>query len=273
MKLIKIESSGCHRVATDACAEAGRNAAPPSRSGWRKSSIRSTQPLCDRSRLVRCRCQPMLARVATGARCGGRAADVGGRVVVRRRGVRGNPSACDTHREGAGPVTWRAMLSPPLADAVATHCVLSNLGAPPRRSFPPEQTREAFVAMQGALAQAGMTMKDVARTWFFLDDILSWYGAFNRVRNTVFEQHELRPGALPASTGVRGRNPAGAALTVAVWAVKPHDETNAVDVRAVPAAMRGNGVRQRVQSRGGNQLGRASRSCSSRARRASNRGS
>ena len=34
-------------------------------------------------------------------------------------------------------------------------------------------------------------MKDVVRTWF-LDDILSWYGAFNRVRNTVFEQHELR---------------------------------------------------------------------------------
>lgn len=120
-------------------------------------------------------------------------------------------------------------------DAVATNCVLSNLsGAHPELS-PPEQTREAFVAMQGALAQAGMTMKDVARTWFFLDDILSWYGEFNRVRNTVFEQHELRPGALPASTGVRGLNPAGAALTAAVWAVKPHDPgTNAVTFVASP---------------------------------------
>lgn len=113
-------------------------------------------------------------------------------------------------------------------DAVATHCVLSNLGGARPELSRPEQTRETFVAMQGALAQAGMTMKEVARTWFFLDDILGWYGEFNRVRNAVFEQHELRPGSMPASTGVRGRNPAGAALTAAVWAVKPHDAANAV---------------------------------------------
>ncbi len=108
-------------------------------------------------------------------------------------------------------------------DAVATHCVLSNLGGVHPELSRAEQTREAFVVMQGALAQVGMTMKDVARTWFFLDDILNWYGEFNRVRNTVFEQHELRPGLMPASTGVRGCNPAGSALTAAVWAVKPHD--------------------------------------------------
>jgi enamine deaminase RidA (YjgF/YER057c/UK114 family) len=113
-------------------------------------------------------------------------------------------------------------------DAVATHCVLSNLGGAHPELSRPEQTRETFVAVQGPLAQVGMTMKDVARTWFFLDDILSWYGDFNRVRNTVFEQQELRPGSMPASTGVRGRNPAGAALTAAVWAVKPHDTTNPV---------------------------------------------
>lgn len=108
-------------------------------------------------------------------------------------------------------------------DAVATHCVLSNLGGDHSELSRAEQTRETFVAMQGALAQVGMTLKDVARTWFFLDDILSWYGDFNRVRNTVFEQHELRPGLMPASTGVRGCNPVGSALTAAVWAVKPHD--------------------------------------------------
>lgn len=119
-------------------------------------------------------------------------------------------------------------------DAVATHCVLSNLGVGHGDLSRPEQTQETFAAMQGALVQAGMTMKDVVRTWFYLDDILSWYGAFNRVRNTVFEQHELRPGSLPASTGVRGRNPANAALTAAVWAVKPHDET-AGTVHFVPS--------------------------------------
>jgi len=119
-------------------------------------------------------------------------------------------------------------------DATATHCVLSNLGPTNRNVSPSDQARETFQAMQGGLAQAGMTMKDVARTWFFLDDILGWYGAFNRVRNTVFEQSELRPGSVPASTGVRGRNPAGAALTAAAWAVKPHDATAGI-VHFVPS--------------------------------------
>ncbi|NOS72396.1 MAG: hypothetical protein HOP33_21040 [Verrucomicrobia bacterium] len=109
-------------------------------------------------------------------------------------------------------------------DATATHCVLSGLRPANRNILSPDQAHETFQAIQGGLARARMTMRDVARTWFFLDDILNWYGAFNRVRNLVFEQNELRPGFLPASTGVRGRNPAGAALTAAVWAVKPHDD-------------------------------------------------
>jgi enamine deaminase RidA (YjgF/YER057c/UK114 family) len=108
-------------------------------------------------------------------------------------------------------------------DARATHCILSNLAAADPKLSPAEQARETFVALQAALTRADMSLKDVARTWFFLDDILSWYGDFNRVRNTVFEQHELRPGSMPASTGVRGRNPLGAALTAAVWAIKPHE--------------------------------------------------
>ena len=65
--------------------------------------------------------------------------------------------------------------------------------------------------------------KDIVRTWFYLDDMLSWYGDFNRVRNDVFAHNELRPPSLPASTGVGGRNPMGAALAAAVWAVRPHD--------------------------------------------------
>jgi len=79
-----------------------------------------------------------------------------------------------------------------------------------------------------------MTIKDVARTWFFLDDILSWYGNFNRVRNDSFARSELRPGSVPASTGVSGVNPAGAALTAAAWAVRAHDASTKV-VEIVPS--------------------------------------
>lgn len=119
-------------------------------------------------------------------------------------------------------------------DAGATHCVISGLG-PTNLALPaPEQTRETFENLQRGLAEAQMTMKDVARTWFFLDDILSWYGAFNGVRNSFFEQNKLPPDSLPASTGVRGRNPRGAALTAAAWAVKPHSST-ATPLHFVPS--------------------------------------
>ena len=79
-----------------------------------------------------------------------------------------------------------------------------------------------------------MTMKDVARTWFFLDEILSWYGDFNRVRNDFFARSELRPVSVPASTGVSGVNPAGAALTAAAWAARAHDASTKV-VEIVPS--------------------------------------
>ena len=120
-------------------------------------------------------------------------------------------------------------------DAVASHCVLGALGPTHCPASAPAQTRQTFENLQAGLAQAGMTMKDVARTWFFLDEILSWYGDFNRVRNDFFAQSELRPGSVPASTGVSGRNPAGAALTAAAWAVRAHEHNHrAVEFVASP---------------------------------------
>ena len=105
----------------------------------------------------------------------------------------------------------------------ATHCVLSGLVPAHPTSSPARQAAQLFRAIQAGLAEAGMEMKDVARTWFYLDDILSWYGAFNRVRNDFFHRHKIPAAAMPASTGVCGRNPTGAALTAAVWAVRPDD--------------------------------------------------
>jgi enamine deaminase RidA (YjgF/YER057c/UK114 family) len=105
----------------------------------------------------------------------------------------------------------------------ATHCVLSGLVPAHTNISPARQTMQLFRVIQTGLAEAGMEMKDIARTWFYLDDILSWYGAFNRVRNDFFHQHKISAAAMPASTGVCGRNPVGAALTAAIWAVRPDD--------------------------------------------------
>jgi enamine deaminase RidA (YjgF/YER057c/UK114 family) len=110
------------------------------------------------------------------------------------------------------------------SDALATQCVVNPILPAQTQAAAPEQAREVFKKLQTGLAAAGMTMKDIVRTWFYLDDMLSWYGEFNRVRNDLFARNELRPPCLPASTGVGGRNPMGAALAAAAWAVRPHDD-------------------------------------------------
>ena len=119
-------------------------------------------------------------------------------------------------------------------DTLATHCVVSPILPAHRSAAPAEQAREVFEKLQAGLAAAGMTMKDIARTWFYLDDLLSWYGDFNRVRNDVFARGELRPHHLPASTGVSGRNSSGAALAAVAWAIRPRDPAGIV-VRSVPS--------------------------------------
>lgn len=71
--------------------------------------------------------------------------------------------------------------------------------------------------------RAGFGLCDVVRTWFYLDDLLSWYNAFNRARSELYRRHTFVSRAFPASTGVSGRNLSGAALTAAVMAVQPLD--------------------------------------------------
>jgi enamine deaminase RidA (YjgF/YER057c/UK114 family) len=48
----------------------------------------------------------------------------------------------------------------------------------------------------------------VARTWIYLRRILDWYGEFNRVRTSIFEEHGLtgrqQAPPFPASTGIQG---------------------------------------------------------------------
>ena len=109
------------------------------------------------------------------------------------------------------------------SDTISTHCVLGGVEPTCHASSRPEQARETIEALQTGLVQAGMSMKNLARTWFFLDDILSWYGDFNRVRNDSFARTELRSASVPASTGVNGRNPAGAAVALTAWAVQSCD--------------------------------------------------
>jgi enamine deaminase RidA (YjgF/YER057c/UK114 family) len=120
-------------------------------------------------------------------------------------------------------------------DGCVRHCLLGNLAPSNPSVSQSAQSRELFERMEQALLEAGMDMTNVVRTWLFLDNILSWYGEFNDVRTGFFREKKLFNGLLPASTGIGGRNPMGAAIVAGAWAVQATDDS--VAVRAVPSPL------------------------------------
>ena len=114
-------------------------------------------------------------------------------------------------------------------DGTARHCLLGGLVPPVVSLSRPVQAQALFEDFGAALGLAGFALADVVRTWFYNDDILAWYGDFNRVRTGVYEQVPFRTGSSPASTGIGARNVSGAALEVAAWAVQPLDHSARVE--------------------------------------------
>lgn len=93
------------------------------------------------------------------------------------------------------------------------------------RAQPADETRQALLLAEEVLSGHDWSFADVRRTWFYLDDILAWYGDFNRVRNQVFESFGLLNGSatsvMPASTGIGGRNARGHRCTFDLLATRP----------------------------------------------------
>lgn len=106
-------------------------------------------------------------------------------------------------------------------DEWARYCVLAGLRPADASVSRERQTTAALEVMEAALAGAGMTFANVIRTWFYLDDILDWYGEFNQVRNDFFRRRGVFAGLVPASTGVGGSNAAGTAVVADLVAVEP----------------------------------------------------
>jgi len=119
-------------------------------------------------------------------------------------------------------------------DGTARHCLLGGLG--PLRNFiaRADQTRETLDNLARALAQGGFSLSDTVRTWFFLEDLLSWYGEFNQTRTQIYSGVKFRTGSLPASTGIGAKNPVGAALAVGAWAMQPLNSSARAEEIASP---------------------------------------
>jgi enamine deaminase RidA (YjgF/YER057c/UK114 family) len=120
------------------------------------------------------------------------------------------------------------------ADGGARQCLVGGILPENLTLAHPEQTQRALETVQAILGEAGFDFADVIRTWFFLDRILDWYGEFNAARSKIYSGLKFRTGSLPASTGVGGRNPAGAALTMAAWAFRPSGKSSYAEEAASP---------------------------------------
>ena len=74
--------------------------------------------------------------------------------------------------------------------------------------------------LEAVLAMCGFKYNDIARTWFYNDDILAWYAPFNKARTEFYQQRGIFDGLLPASTGIGAPNLRGKKITSGALAVK-----------------------------------------------------
>jgi enamine deaminase RidA (YjgF/YER057c/UK114 family) len=106
-------------------------------------------------------------------------------------------------------------------DPWAKFCRISGILPPDISASRSDQASYAIKKLQQILHSEDMDYPQAFRTWFYNDKILEWYDEFNRVRNDIYQQWGIFDGLVPASTGVGGQNPTGAALVGGLLAVQP----------------------------------------------------
>ena len=105
-------------------------------------------------------------------------------------------------------------------DENGRYCRLAGLLPASTAASQVEQAGDVFQQMETILQGQGMAFSDVFRTWFYNNEILAWYGDFNRVRDRFFRERGVFDSLLPASTGIGGGNIADAALTGGLLAIQ-----------------------------------------------------
>jgi enamine deaminase RidA (YjgF/YER057c/UK114 family) len=120
-------------------------------------------------------------------------------------------------------------------DGHARYCRLRGILPADPKASRAEQTHSAFQIMKAALERNGFSFTDTVRTWIYLDQLLDWYGDFNRVRTEFFKETDIFNHMVPASTGIGASNPFGAAIMMDVLAVQP--KTAQVKIQAVDSPL------------------------------------
>lgn len=120
-------------------------------------------------------------------------------------------------------------------DNLARYCVLGDLRSDDRSGSREAQARDTFENMEKGLALAGMDLRCLVRTWFFIRDILEWYSDFNAVRTETYTAQGLFDRYVPASTGIGGGNPSNVAVVASALAMQAKGDD--VVVREIPSPL------------------------------------
>lgn len=104
-------------------------------------------------------------------------------------------------------------------DAFGRYCLLGGIHANAPTMMPGRQAQMTLEALEAALNAAGMDMTNIARTWFYNNNLLEWYDAFNAARTRFYRERGVFDKVLPASTGIGGKNPHKAALVAGAEAI------------------------------------------------------
>jgi len=120
-------------------------------------------------------------------------------------------------------------------DEHARYCCMGDLWADNQLVSRTEQAEQTFDMMETVVKLADMDFSNVVRTWLYLDKLLEWYGPFNEVRDGFFRRRGVFDALVPASTGISGANPSGAAVAAAAFAVEPLNDS--MGIAALPSPL------------------------------------
>jgi len=109
-------------------------------------------------------------------------------------------------------------------DEYADYCMLGGL-MPKAKNIPRVLSiKSIFQFINSQLNNINMDFINIVRTWFYLDDLLSWYDEFNKVRNEYFTEKDIFNLMIPSSTGIGASNNDNSILLSSVFAVKPKNK-------------------------------------------------
>jgi enamine deaminase RidA (YjgF/YER057c/UK114 family) len=104
-------------------------------------------------------------------------------------------------------------------DTYGRYCLLCGVHTDATSAMRGQQVLLTLEALEAGLNAAGMDMTCLARTWFYNDSLLEWYGIFNEVRTRFYRERGVLDSVVPASTGIGGKNPHGSALVAGAEAM------------------------------------------------------